>query len=343
MKRTNITTSILFLFLLVLFLNSASAQDNFKKVAQSGMQYLKIGVDAEMVGRGEAGISYVKGVRSIFWNPAGLSYLEGKEIYFSHNSWIADISEEVFAGAMSFDNIGTFGVNVIWMNYGSLKKTSVANSVSGSSKLGYVDEGTFTPVDMAFGVSYSKRISEQFSFGGNLKMMYEDYGTNTVVNISGEEEQVDNTIKSFGFDLGTIYYPGYKSLAFAMAIQNFSTDIKYQQESFGLPLTFKLGLSMNMLDLVEEKPASSLILAIDAIHPRDYTERINVGLEYNYLGIFQLRGGYRSNYDIANYTAGVGLRYSLASGMQFKLDLSYMIISSGRFSNPIQLSAGINF
>ena len=53
---------------------------------------LKIGVDAEMVGRGEAGISSVKGVSAMFWNPAGLAELEDHEFLFSHNAWIADIS-----------------------------------------------------------------------------------------------------------------------------------------------------------------------------------------------------------------------------------------------------------
>jgi len=322
---------------------AAYAQDNFKKVGQSGMQYLKIGVGAEMTGRGEAGIASVKGVTSIFWNQAGLSYLEGKEVIFSHNAWIADISQEVFAGAMSFDNIGTFGISLIWMNYGQLKGTSVANSVSGSSKLGYIDEGTFTPVDLAVGIAYSKRISEQFSVGGQVKLLYEDYGHNTIVTSSGEDKNQDNTLNALCFDLGTLYYPGYKSLAFAMSIQNFSQDLKYHQESFSPPLTFKLGLSMNLLDLFDMQTNSSLLAAVDAIHPRDYTERVNFGLEYNYLGLFQIRGGYRFNYDEANYTAGAGVRYSLPSGMQLKLDFSYMAITNDRFSSPLQFTAGVLF
>lgn len=321
----------------------ALGQENFKKVGQSGMQYLKIGVGAEMVGRGEAGIAAVKGVSSIFWNPAGMAYLEGKEFAFSHNAWIADISEEVFAGAMSFDNIGTFGISLIWMNYGELKGTSVANSVSSSSKLGYIDEGTFKPVDLAFGLSYSRRISEQFSVGGQVKLLYQNYGHNTIVTSSGAEQESDNTLTAVSFDLGTLYYPGYKSLAFAMSIQNFSQDIKYHQEAFSPPLTFKLGLSMNLLDLFDSQTNSSLLAALDAIHPRDYTERINLGLEYNYLGLFQVRGGYRFNYDEANYTAGAGVRYSLASGMLFKLDFSYMIITTDRFTSPVQVTASVVF
>lgn len=343
MKKLYIAFILSFTFFIPLFNSGLHAQGSLKKVAQSGMQYLKIGVDAEMVGRGEAGISAIKGVSSIFWNPAGLSDLESKEFYFSHNSWIADISMEAAAVGINLGNIGNFALSIIWMNYGTLKATSVANTVSGSTQLGYIDEGNFTPSDLAIGLAYSRRISEQFSVGGQVRYLYENYGHNVVVTTLGTTQEVNNIVKAVTFDLGTLYYPGYKSLAFAMSIQNFSTDIKYEEESFGAPLTFKLGVSMNMLDIFEDNPTSNLLLMIDAIHPRDYTERLNLGVEYNYLGIVQLRTGYRFNYDIGNFTSGVGIKYSLSGGMQIKLDLSYMVDSSGRFSNPVQITAGLSF
>ena len=343
MKKINKVIISLIALTLVLYIPNLHAQNNFKKVAQSGMQYLKIGVGAEMVGRGEAGISDVKGVSSIFWNPAGLADLDDKEFYFSYNSWIADISMDAAAAGINFGNIGNFSLSLIWMNYGIFKATSVANTTTGSTQLGYIDEGTFSPSDLCFGLAYARKISEQFSVGGQVKYLYENYGHNVVVTTTGDFENVNNIVNAVAFDLGTIYYPGYKSLAFAMTIQNFSTDIKYEEESFGTPLTFKLGISMNMLDIFEENSVSSLLLAVDAIHPRDYTERLNFGIEYNYLGLIQLRSGYRMNYDVGNFTSGIGLRYSLPGGMKINLDLSYMVDASGRFSNPFQITAGLKF
>ncbi len=343
MKKINKVFISILALCWILFISDIYSQDNFKKVAQSGMQYLKIGVDARMVGRGEAGISAVKGLSSIFWNPAGLSFIDDKEVYFSHNSWIADISMDAAAIGISFDNLGSFALSLVWMDYGTLKATSVATTTAGSNQLGYIDEGTFSPTDLAFGIAYSKKISEQFSVGGQVRYLYENYGHNVVVNTNGTNESVDNIVKGVAFDLGTIYYPGYKSFAFAMSIQNFSTDIKYEEESFGTPLTFKLGVSMNMLDIFDENNASKLLVAIDAIHPRDYTERLNLGIEYDYLGLIQLRSGYRLNYDIGNFTAGVGLNYSISNGMIVNLDMSYMVDATGRFTNPIQITAGLKF
>ena len=339
MRKQSISLITFIVLIIVPSLNFG--QDNFNKVAQSGMQYLKIGVGAEMVGRGEAGIADVKGVSAMFWNPAGLADLEGNEFLFSHNAWIADISMNAIGIGMNIENIGAFGINMLWMDYGDLYRTSVATTVEEAAQYGYVDEGTFSPSDLAIGITYSRKISSQFSFGGQLKYLYENYGSNRIIQTSGEETLIENTMSTFCFDFGTKYYPGYESLAFSMTIQNFSTDLKYQQEAFSTPLTFKIGISMNMLDVLENKSSSSLLLAIDAIHPRDYSERINVGLEYNYLGIFKLRSGYRINYDEGNFTAGAGLRYSISNSLGLKLDVSYIFMPSDRFSWPLQLTAGL--
>lgn len=335
------TLTIIANLLVLVFFNTNYAQDNFNKVAQSGMQYLKIGVGAEMVGRGEAGISAVKGVSAMFWNPAGLAELENNEFLFSYNSWIADISMNAFGAGINLDNWGVVGVNVLWMDYGELYQTSVAKTTAESAQYGYVDEGTFTPLDLAFGLTYSRKVSTQFSFGGQIRYLYENYGSNKTINASGEESITDNTMSALCFDFGTLYYPGYKSLAISMTVQNFSTDLKFEQEAFSTPLTFKIGISMNMLDLFENKSRSSLLLAVDAIHLRDYSERLNVGLDYSYLGLFNVRCGYRMNYDLGGFTAGAGVRYSISNDLGIKFDVSYMVENSGRFTSPLQFTASL--
>jgi len=315
-------------------------QDNFTKVAQSGMQYLKIGVDAEMVGRGEAGISDVKGVSAMFWNPAGLAELENHEIMFSHNAWIADISMNAAAVGIDLEDLGVVGFNLLWMDYGELFKTAVASTIEESAQYGYIDEGKFSPTDLAIGLAYSKKVSSQFSFGGQIRYLYENYGSNKTISITGTETNTDNILSALSFDFGTLYYPGIESLALSMTVQHFSTDLKYEQEAFSTPLTFKIGVSMNLLDFYDNQSQSRLTLAIDAIHPRDYTERINIGMECDYLGLFRIRGGYRMNYDEGNFTAGVGIRYSISNTLGMRMDVSYIMTNKNRFSWPLQITAG---
>ncbi len=339
MNKRNLFLMI-FSFLLLSF-NHNFGQDNFNKVGQSGMQFLKIGVGAEMVGRGEAGISAVKGVQAMFWNPAGLAEMENNEFIFSHNSWIADISLNALGVGINLNEWGVLGANVLWMDYGELHKTSVAQTIEESAQYGYVDEGMFSPTDMAIGFTYSKKVSPQFSFGGQVRYLYENYGSNVTLNTAGEKSVTENTMSAFSFDFGTLYYPGFKSLALSMTIQNFSTDLKYEQESFSTPLTFKIGLSMNMFDIWENSSKNALLVAVDAIHLRDYSERLNLGVEYSYLGLFNVRCGYRMNYDLGGFTAGAGLRYSISNSIGFKLDFSYMVENTGRFTSPLQLTASL--
>jgi hypothetical protein len=122
------------------FLESASGM---KKVAQSGMQYLKVGIDAQMVGRGEAGISLTNGIQAVFWNPAGLAEIKGRSVFFSHNSWIADIAMDAVAYGMDLGNWGAVALSAEWVDYGELLGTSVGHTIEESSEQGYVDEGTF--------------------------------------------------------------------------------------------------------------------------------------------------------------------------------------------------------
>ena len=225
------------------------------------------------------------------------------------------------------------------MDYGELHKTSVATTVAESAEYGYIDEGTFSPIDLAIGFTYSRKVSTQFAFGGQVRYLYENYGSNKTLTVSGVEENTNNILSAFTFDFGTIYYPGIESLAFSMSVQNFSTDLKYHQEAFSTPLTFKIGISMNLLDLLNDQSRSSVLLAVDAVHPRDYSERLNIGLEYDYLGLFRLRGGYRMNYDEGNFTAGAGVRYSISNMLGIRMDASY-IMTSNKFSWPLQLTVG---
>ena len=77
-----------------------------------------------------------------------------------------------------------------------------------------------------------------------------------------------------------------------MYIRNFSTQFKYELYGFQAQLTFRVGFAMTIFDLFGESlRAQSLLLAIDAVHPRDYTKRIDIGAEYLFHGRFTLCGG----------------------------------------------------
>ena len=136
-------------------------------------------------------------------------------------------------------------------------------------------------------------------------------------------DKVVNTLLVPAFDFGLQYKTGFKSLAFGMTVRNFAREVQYISEGFQLPLTFRIGVSMNMFDLLGFDPNEQmLLLAIDAEHPRDYPEQIKVGLEYLFMNTIALRAGYVSPADEHGFSFGLGLQQKLA-GIDFGLDYSY--------------------
>jgi opacity protein-like surface antigen len=71
----------------------------------------------------------------------------------------------------------------------------------------------------------------------------------------------------------------------------------------------------------------SLILAVDASHPNDNAENINVGFEYSVLQrILSIRAGYRAlgaRDSEEQFTVGGGVRYGLTDNLVFRLDYAY--------------------
>jgi len=289
-----------------------------KKIAQTGMKWLSIPVGARGSGMGGAFTAVANDASAIFWNPAGLAFSEGGHAFFSQSRWIADIS--VNAGALSY-SIGKFGVfaaSFVAMDWGTINGTRRSTRTAG-----YEETGTFSPEDLAVGLGYALRVSKSFSFGGNLKYIHERLGE-TYEGTMESPKKYNAEMNLLAFDFGTLYYTGFKDLRFGMTLQNFSQETKYRAESFPLPLTFKFGAAMDITQLWREEPGrSSIILSIDALHPRDYTERLHFGCEYNYKNLVFLRGGYKTNYDEEDISFGGGLCIKV-SNMALGLDYSYL-------------------
>jgi len=218
---------------------------------------------------------------------------------------------------MTVGNWGTFALSFISMDWGTFHGTRRANTDAG-----FVETAEFSPSDWALGFSYARRISNQFAFGGHLKYVHENLGS-TVEGAMAKPKDYTAEMNLMAFDFGTLYYTGFKDLRFGMSLQNFSQEKVYRAEPFPLPLTFRFGLAMDALGLFMEQPDHSLTLAVDALHPRDYSERLHVGGEYSFKKMFFLRGGYKTNYDEEGLAFGAGVLLEI-SRMAVGIDYSYL-------------------
>jgi long-subunit fatty acid transport protein len=313
-KIKNITILILIIMLAALIPLQAAG---LKKVAQSGMQWLSIPIGARAAAMGGAYTAVANDASSIFWNPAGVALTKGGNFFLSQTKWIADIN--VNAGAVSYDagSYGFFSVSFAAVDWGVFHGTRRADTDAG-----FEETGDFSPEDWAAGVGYARRVTDRFAIGGHLRYLHENLGSN-LEGTMGAGTEYTAKMNLLAFDFGTIYYTGLKDLRLAMSLQNFSQEKEYRVDHFPLPLTFKFGLAMDMTSFLAEESPHSITLSVDAIHPRDYTERLNFGLEYGFRDMFYLRGGYKTNYDEENLTAGAGFNYKTGD-LALGLDYGYL-------------------
>ncbi len=72
-------------------------------------------------------------------------------------------------------------------------------------------------------------------------------------------------------------------------------------------MAFRLGLSMDLMDLLPEFQGHSMLLSVDASHPRSYPEQLMVGLQYGWQETLFLRLGYEGNHDENDISFGFGI------------------------------------
>jgi hypothetical protein len=321
-RRREILIFAIIILLLGLNTNSMAKE----KLAQTGFGFLSVGQDARAAAMGEAYTTEEGFASALFYNPAGMARFD-KQIDVSVNyfNWIADI--EYVSMAVIYrpleGRFGTIGISVCKIDYGTMKGTIVWGNTQG-----YIDTGEFDADAMAIGIGYAKSLTDKFSVGGQIKNVGQALGKSEIPGV-GVKRNVANTL---AFDFGTIYHTGFKSLVFGMSVRNFSQEIKFEKESFQLPLTFKIGLSVNAMDFIEENvKAHSLLIIMDAVHPRSYPEYVNLGAEYTFQNVFSLRTGYISNQTEYGWTAGFGIN---TMGVRF----SYAYTPFGVFDNVQRFS-----
>ena len=312
------TMKKIFIIILLLLCSSINGQE---KRAQAGMKFLSVANSARVSGMGEAVTALEGKSVSMFFNPAGMARQSNLvDITLGQTQFIADIN--YMYGSASFapfdGNYGVIGFSLTSVDYGELNRTIRKGAD------GYEDLGTFSPTAVSMGVGYAKALSDKFSVGGNVKYVRQSLGDHvTSLGANGGLKYENFETDVFAFDFGIIYKTGFESLNFGMSIRNFSEEIKYIEESFQLPLTFKIGFSMDVTDFIDvKKEDHSLLVAIDASHPRDYEEQLNIGLEYTLLNSISFRAGYITPTDEQGFNAGIGVKQSLM-GLSFGFDYAY--------------------
>jgi hypothetical protein len=94
-------------------------------------------------------------------------------------------------------------------------------------------------------------------------------------------------------DAGIYYQTGYRDFKLCMMLANFGPDMKFIKETYPLPMDFRFGSSINLI----QRDMNKLTLALQASRPNDNLERFNSGLEYWYNDMVAFRVGKKFSYD----------------------------------------------
>jgi hypothetical protein len=289
----------------------ADSSDIHENAGTRAMTFLKIGVGAEAMSMGESQVAATDDLYASYWNPAGLTRLKKPQLALMHNEWFAGINHEFVGFAAPLGNIGTVGVSSSYLSFGELQ---------GRDRDG--NETTiFRPYDLALILSYARSFGSALAFGTNAKLL--------------REQIADETGTGIAFDFGALYNFSEMPLSLGFNAQHLGPRVKFVEEAFGLPVTFRLGVAYKLW-------SEALTLTTDIIRPSDNDLAIGVGAGYTIGNILHLRTGYKYKIGgndlgaISGLTGGFGLTLR-----QFQLD--YALVPFGILGLTHRFSLVANF
>lgn len=243
------------------------ADSNF--FAQNTYEFLRISPSARASALGGSFVSNTDDVDVIFYNPAGIGYLNEDPISFSFVKHLLDINLTSLSFSTEFENIGRFATGIMYINYGSFEKSDEFGNRSGEFGAG----------ELAAIIGYSNQIDEKFFYGINSKIIY--------------SKLADYSSSAFAFDLGFNYSFPEEMLSIGFSVLNLGKQLSnYVNTKEDLPLDIILGISKRL----ERTP---IRLSIDFHNLNDkvnsFTQRFksyNLGVEITLSNVLEIRLGY---------------------------------------------------
>lgn len=306
----------LYSLLLVLLPLLASAQDY-----STSYSALKLPVSPRVAALGGQNITLIADEPSAGWaNPALNANVSDLTFGLNFMTYTAGTSWMGAHFVKAFGERHTMAVGAQLMNYGEMDETDESGTVIGS----------FRAKDFVIGGGYSYLLSDRWTGGANLKLIYSGIA--------------DYSSLAFAIDLGVNYYNEETDLSLSATAQNIGATLKAYDDGMRIKMPFSLNLGLAkglahmpvrfhiaMVDLTrwkdsdylqpidEEKAPSFLtktlnhfVLGVD-IQP---TEVFNLAVGYNFRRAYELKAAGSSK--LAGLSAGLGFRIK-----QFQLGLSY--------------------
>lgn len=326
MKKISIPICALIFVMMFSMQTNAQLFRDITKVGTTAGQFLKINPGARALGMGGAFAAVSDDIYAGFYNPAGVALIEGGgEVTFNHAEWLADVSYDYASGSLNLGGMGTIFV--------TLTSLGTPEDIVRTFEFPEGDGRYWDATSLSIGLGYAKRLTDRFSIGFHAKYIQE-----TIWN---------STASGFALDVGTYYVTPFNDMVIGASVSNFGSKMQldgrdiqfnydpddddnsgpnnipsiYEMDSYDIPLNFKVGLAMNVV----ETRNFVAKCAVDAVHPNDNEEYLNVGTELGFMDMVFGRVGYQKllwdeDNGEAGLTFGAGVQYEMDNGLKIKFN-----------------------
>ncbi len=344
-KRKRFSRTKFLVCILLISSGTAAANDRLTNTGTTSASFLEVGIGARSMGMGGAYVAIAEGATAMYWNPAGLGRSTVASAVFEQVDWITDVSFNFLGATIPIpNNLGTLG---LFINAMTLPNQPV-RTIQFPDGNGEEYNGS----SLVMGLSYARMLTDRFSIGFNAK-----YISERIWHERG---------RSLAFDVGTLYDTGLKGLKIGACISNFGSGLQLSgsdlliyhdsdpihlgnndkiigelmTDKWPLPLNMQFGLSYAF----NPSPFLGVQVSVDALHPINNSESINLGSEVKLFNMLFLRGGYNSLFQSdteAGMTMGAGLDYKLFGASNIRVD--YAFANLGRLGDISRFTLGLNF
>lgn len=314
-------------------------------VSEGALIFLLIAPGSRASGMGEAFVAQADDAYAPYWNPGAMAFNRKTQIAGMHTNWlegsgISDLYYEYLSWNQYFPEVGNVGAYIQFMNLGSQSQTDDQGTALGD----------FTSYDIAIALSYGYQVSDNWGLGTNFKFIRSDLGPAT-----GDTDS-KGVGMTFAFDFGVkamdlltytnIDNPFVGELAWGLTLQNFGPDVTYVDDSQKDPLSLNLrtGLSYKawsdeLTDVTINADVNKLLANEDNLFMRlvtDWNDNdyiYNAGVEYTYMKLLSLRGGYVNDSagEIVGPSFGVGIHYTFNN--IYKLSADFAMQQGGELTD----------
>ncbi len=335
--RRSITAAV---FLSLVLGQYPDIPDVVSKVAQSAGNYLKLETGARAIGMAGTFTSNGRGVQGIPYNPASVGHVKNMETYFSRTEYMVGISHNVLAYGVRLSGSDYFGIHLFWLDSGPMDVTNEVYPDGTGEK--------FNVSSKSLKIVYARQMTDRLKIGMSLDYIRDDIYTVYMQGVA--------------FDIGSNFDTGLYGFNLGMSVTNFGPEVQYHgeglvetvpdsidpdgqlhkvTESFPLPLTFRIGVSNDIMGKEShfiKSDVHRLTVAVDGIKSNDYVMHGSVGLEYGYGEFAFIRCGSHLNHDTMGMAVGGGVNVQLGGSA---LSVDYAFVGNSTIEPTHQF--GLNF